>query len=316
MKVVTSTLDLIGKTPMIQLSKVTRGVEAHVLAKCEHLNPSGSIKDRIALRMIEQAEHNGALKPGYTITDASTGNTGIALSYVGAVKGYRVLICMPAVMSEERAKIMRYYGAEVKRISSEAGQLLKGKSVHGGVIEILPRQTCKAMEDANPDVWWARQFDNPANVDAHRETGNEILRQTNHRLDAFVAAVGTGGTLLGVAEVLKRAVPHVKIIAVEPADAPILGAEPRVEIPGITGGIISEIREQQIVDEVVAVTDQDARAMAHRLTAEEGLFVGMSAGANVLVSIEQAKRLGKGNTVVTVLPDHRNRYFIDEHFTT
>jgi cysteine synthase A len=316
MKVVTSTLDLIGNTPMIQLSKVTRGVEANVLAKCEHLNPSGSIKDRIALRMIEQAEQTGALKPGYTITDASTGNTGIALSYVGAVKGYRVLICMPAVMSEERAKIMRYYGAEVKRLSSEAGQRLKGKSVHGGVIEILPRQTCKAMEGARPDVWWARQFANPANVDAHRETGNEILRQTDQRLDAFVAAVGTGGTLLGVAEVLKRAVPHVKIIAVEPADAPILGAEPRADIPGITGGIISEIRERGIVDEVVAVTDQEARTMAHRLTAEEGLFVGMSAGANVLAAIEQAQRLGKGNTVVTVLPDHRNRYFIDEHFTT
>jgi cysteine synthase A len=318
MKVVENVLDLIGKTPMVKLNRI-KDAEANVLAKLEYLNPSGSLKDRIALRMIEQAEKDGFLKPGYTIVESSTGNTGIALSFVGTIKGYKVVIyeTIPGKMSEERVKVMKNYGAGVRLISPAELDELKEKSVDGAEIELPGRILCKEIEENNPNVWWARQFSNPANVAAHNETGKEILAQTNCEVDAFVAAIGTGGTLMGVAEVLKEKLPSVEIIGVQPASSkfPIIPGQPYPK-SDISGGIISEMLERNLIDEVVRVRDEDAINMAHRLWKEEGLFAGISSGANVLVAIMKAKKLGAGKTVVTVLPDSADRYLTDEHFVT
>jgi cysteine synthase A len=318
MKAAENVLDLIGKTPMVKLDRI-KNVDANVLAKLEYLNPSGSLKDRIALRMIEQAERNGFLKPGYTIVESSTGNTGIGLSFVGTLRGYKVVIyeTIPGKMSQERVKLMRSYGAEVRLIGTEELGDLNEKSVSGAEIELPGRMMCREMERNNPDVWWARQFSNPANVKAHNETGKEILAQTNDDVDAFVAAIGTGGTLMGVAEVLKEKLPGVKIVGVQPASSkvPIIPGQPYPK-SDISGGIISEMLERNLVDEVVRVADETAVNMAHRLWKEEGLFAGISSGANVSVAIMEAKRLGPGKTIVTVLPDSGDRYLTDEHFVT
>lgn len=327
MKVANSVLELIGNTPMIRLNKVSKGVEATILAKCEYLNPSGSIKDRIALRMIEGAEKAGKIKPGGTITEGSTGNTGISLSFVSAVKGYKSIIYMPKGWTNpDRVKTMEAYGAEVREVSpgEEIERELKGKSVHGGVLEIWDRIKCLELENTQPNTWWARQALNPDNIAAHRETtGREILEQTDEKVDALVAAVGTGGTLLGVAEALKEKIANLKIYAVEPASSPLLKVVPKIQqymekygIPGVRGWIMDEIKRRGIVDEVFLVKDKDAISMAHRLCEEEGLFVGMSAGANVFVASKVARKLGKGKTIVTVLPDRRDRYLTVEHFTT
>ena len=327
MEVANSVLELIGNTPMVRLNKVTSGTGATILVKCEYLNPSGSIKDRIALRMIAEAEKAGKIKPGGTITEGSTGNTGIALSFVNAVKGYKSIIYMPKGWANpDRVKAMEAYGAEVREVSpgEEIERELKGKSVHGGVLELWDRIKCLELGRNRPNTWWARQALNPDNVATHRErTGKEILRQTGGEVDAFVAAVGTGGTLLGVAEALKEKTTNVKIYAVEPASSPLLEVLPKIQqymekygIPGVRGWIIDEIKRRGIVDRIFLVKDKDAIGMAHRLCEEEGLFVGMSAGANVFVAMKVARKLGKGKTVVTVLPDRRDRYLNFEHFTT
>lgn len=316
MKTANSVLDLIGNTPMTRLNKLIRNAEENVLVKLEYLNPSGSVKDRIALMMIEQAEKDGILKPGYTIVESSTGNTGISLSFVGTLKGYKVLIyeTIPGKMDKERIGIMKRYGAEVKLIRPELSEI---KEVPGAEVELPGRKICLDLEKNNPHVWWARQFSNPANVAAHNKTGKEILAQTDGKLDAFVAAIGTGGTLMGVAEVLKARSPNVKIVGVQPA-----GSRFSI-IPGqsypksdTSGGIISDMLGRKLVDEVFTINDDDAINMAHRLWREEGLFAGISSGANVLVAIKEAKKLGKGKTVVTVLPDSGDRYITDEHFVT
>ncbi len=319
MNVLKSVLETIGNTPMVRLNRLTKGVEADVLVKLEYLNPSGSLKDRIALEMIEQAERDGILKPGYTIVEASTGNTGIALSFVGTMKGYKVIIfeTMPGKMSEERIKIMKRYGADVKLTSSKALSEAKEKSVSGAEIELPGRIICRDMEKKNPNIWWARQFSNQSNVAAHNKTGKEILAQTDEKVDAFVAAIGTGGTLMGIAEVLKEKLPNVKIIGVQPASSK-MSITPGHEYPksDISGGIISEMLERNLIDEVVKVNDEDAVNMTHGLWREEGLFAGVSSGANVLVAMKEAKKLGKGKTVVTVLPDSGDRYLTEEHFVT
>ncbi len=319
MKVANSVLELIGNTPMVRLKKLTENVEADVLAKLEYLNPSGSLKDRIALTMIDKAEKEGVLKKGYTIVESSTGNTGIALSFVGTLKGYRVVIyeTMPGKMSKERVKIMRSYGARVELVSPKELSELKDKSISGAEIELPGRIICRELEKKNPNVWWSRQFSNPANVAAHNETGKEILAQTDGKVDAFVAAIGTAGTLMGVAEILKEKSRNVKIIGVQPASSklPIIPRQPYPKSE-ICGGIISEMLERNLVDEVVEVDDKDAINMAHRLWREEGLFAGISSGANLLIATKEAKRLGKGKTVVTVLPDSGDRYLSEEHFVT
>lgn len=319
MKVVGSVLDLIGDTPMVRLRSVPCNGDAEIYVKVEYLNPSGSLKDRIALEMIRRAEAERKLKPGYTIVEASTGNTGIALSLVGTRLGYKVAIYMPEGMTPERIRIMESYGAEVHQLKAEE---LKSsdKSVAGAEIEIPTRQRCLDLERANPEVWWARQFSNPANTAAHIRTGQEILRQMDGRVDAFVASVGTGGTLLGIARALKEKLPDVKIVAAEPASAgyPLLSGYRKV--PGasdeVSGGIVSELLDSGIVDEVVQVTNDEAVAMSDRLVREEGLFAGVSAGANVQVALRLARQLGRDKRVVTVLPDSRDRYLTVKKYTT
>lgn len=320
LKTANNVLDLIGNTPLVKLNKITKGIDANVFVKLEYLNPSGSLKDRIALRMIEEAEKTGKLKPGYTIIDGSTGNTGIALSFVGTMKGYNVAIYMPEGVSEERTKIMERYGAEVVIMSDRDEQEIKMKSIYGPEVEVPLRVKCLEEEKKNPKIWWARQFSNPGNVLAHNDTGREILTQTRGKVDAFVASVGTGGTLLGIAEVLKKKNPKVKIVAIEPAASKFPLISGFRKIPGasaeVSGGIIAKIVDRKILDGVVQVKGEDAIVMAHRLVKEEGLFTGISAGANVLVAVNEAKNLGEGKTVVTVLPDSMDRYLTKEVYTT
>jgi len=327
MKIYDSILQAVGNTPMVRLNRVTKGIKANILVKCEYLNPSGSIKDRIALRMIEEAEKAGKLKEGGIVTESSTGNTATALSFVCAAKGYKSIMHMPkGWVTEDRLKILKAYGAEVIEVSvgEEIEKELAGKSIHGGVVEIMPRIKALEMEKSNPNAWWARQALNPDNVNAHRDTtGKEIIEQTDGKIDAFIAAVGTGGTLLGVAEALKELNPSIKIYGVEPEGTSLLKMGPEIRkymrkygIPGVEGLIISEIEKKGIVDEVVFVKDNDAIEMAHRLCEEEGLFCGMSSGANVHLALQIAQEYENGKNIVTVLPDNRFRYFAAEHFIT
>lgn len=320
MKVVDSVLELIGDTPMIRLNRVTRGIRANVLGKLEYLSPSGSIKDRMALHIIEEAEKAGTLKPGYTVVESSTGNTGIALSFVTAAKGYRMKVyCPEGVWQEDKKRMVERFGAEIETVPLVETKVARDAGVHGARVEIPGRVKCKEVEDENPNVFWARQFSNPANVAAQSEIGREILEQTDGKVDVFVAAIGTGGTLLGVAQALREKLPDVRIVAVEPAGLPgfVDPLSPEAKyVPGITGGIVEQIRDSGIVDEVVFVSNEDARDMAYRLSREECLFCGMSSGANVFVALSEARRLEKGDNVVTVLVDSGDRYFSDERFVT
>ena len=320
MQIVDNVLELIGNTPMVKLKRLAGEIQANVLTKLEYLNPSGSIKDRMALRIIEDAEKAGLLKPGYTVVEASSGNTGIALSFICAVKGYKMKIYYPEdVWQQEKSRMVERFGGQVEAVPLVETKLAREAGVHGARVEIPGRVRCMEEEQRDPSVFWARQFANPANVAAQSEVGKEILKQTDGRVDVFVAAVGTGGTLLGVAEVLKEELPRVRIVAVEPGGWPgftsPLSSEAKF-IPGITGGIIEQIRDSNIVDEVVSVGNEDARHMAYRLSQEEGLFCGMSSGANVFVAVNEARKLGKGKNVVTVLVDRGDRYFSSERFNT
>lgn len=319
MKVAYSVLDLIGDTPMVKLRSIPEEGDADIFVKLEYLNPSGSMKDRIAFEMIQQAEATCKLKPGYTIIEASTGNTGTALSFVGTCMGYRVVIYMPEGMTPERIKLIKSYGAEVHLLKLE-GPETSDKSVAGAEVEIPTRQKCLDIESSTPGFWWARQFSNPANTAAHVKTGQEILNQMDGRVDAFVMSVGTGGTLLGVARALRVKISDVKIVAVEPASAAYPLVEGYRKVPGaseeVSGGIITELLDSGIVDEVVQVTNDDAVAMLDRLVKEEGLFAGVSAGANVHVAKMLARMLGKGKRVVTILPDSGDRYLTEKKFTT
>ncbi|MDQ7793301.1 MAG: cysteine synthase family protein [bacterium] len=313
-------LDLIGNTPMVRLARLTDGVGAEVLVKLEYLNPSGSIKDRIALRMIDDAERSGRLRPGMRVVEASTGNTATALALVGAVKGYPVTLYVPgSAASEERLRICRSYGAEVVSVDVDGAAHAAGsKGVHGGIAELVPRQICRD-EEARGNTWWARQFSNPSNVAAHRETtGREILEQTGGRVDAFVAAVGTAGTLVGVAQAVRAANPSVRIVAVEPENSrSIKDGKLRVPvIEGISGGILREMFEQRVADQVVVADEAEAITTAYRLAREEGLFCGLSSGANVLAALRVARELGPGQRVVTVLVDSRDRYLFEQRLTT
>ncbi len=299
--VVKSVLDFVGNTPLIQLNTPTgvfSGFEANLYAKVEYVNPSGSIKDRIAKYMIEQAEKRGDLKPGYTIVEATSGNTGIAFSMAGAAKGYKVVIVMCETMTEERRNFMRAYGAEV--ISTPACDSLKGA-------------VDKAQELAKkPGYWMPAQFDNYDNVEAHRILmGKEIINQVpNGWVDAFVAGVGTGGTLMGVAKALKEVNPKVRIVAAQPATSQELtgGKVGEHRIDGIGDGFIPNIVDTSIIDEAVNVEDETAVSWSRLLAREKGLFAGISSGANVYAAVQIAKKLKKGQTVVTVLPDSQDRY--------
>lgn len=324
-KIAENMLDLVGDIPLVRLNRVGGNSGAEILVKPEFLNPSGSIKDRIAKMMIEDAEKKGLLKEGMTIIEATTGNTGTALAFVSAVKGYKMVAYAPrSVANPSRAAIMLAYGCGMEPVDTQAYESsqktgsTQDKSVHGGRIELLPRQLCLEKEQECEDIWWARQFSHECNVGAHRSwTAAEILDQTDGRLDAFVASVGTGGTLLGVAQTLKAHDPNILIVGVEPAGAPMLGARKEYPIiPGISDGIIPQIWESGLVDHVISITDQEAIEMAHQLAEKEGIFCGMSSGANVLTAVRIGQELGAGKRIVTVLPDSRDRYLAVEKYTT
>ena len=287
-----SILDCIGNTPMVNLG--TFGLP-HVYAKAEHLNPGGSVKDRVARYLIGEAEKEGALKAGMTIVEASSGNTGIGMSFVGVMKGYRVIIVMPENMSEERRKIIRAFGGELIFTSAE-----------GSLNEAMAK--VRELQAADPNIWVPRQFENPRNPEIHyKETAKEIWEQMDGKVDAFVAGVGSGGTLSGVGKLLKEKNPRVRIMAVEPKNsAALLGQEPGLhQIQGIGDGFIPAVLDVSLVDEVVEVTDEDARALARK----SGLLVGTSSGANVWAASRISHKPGGERRVVTVLPDRAERYF-------
>jgi cysteine synthase A len=293
-----SVLDLIGDTPLVRLRRVVPPGGARVLGKLESVNPAGSVKDRIALAMVEEAEREGRLRPGATLVEPTSGNTGVGLAMVAAVKGYRLILTMPEDMSPERRALLRRYGAEVVLTPA-----LEGMTGAVFAAEDLVRKT--------PGAFMPQQFVNPANPDVHRRTtAQEILKATGGELDAFVAGVGTGGTITGVGQVLRREIPTVRLIAVEPAASPVLrGGRFRPHaIQGIGASFVPGVLDRSLLDEIVGVQDEDARAMAGRLAREEGLLVGISAGAAVVAAGQVAARMAPGQTVVTILPDTGERY--------
>jgi cysteine synthase A len=293
---VDNVLDLVGPTPVVRLRRVVPPNAATVWAKLERTNPGGSVKDRIGKSMIEAAEEAGVLEPGGVIVEPTSGNTGIGLAMAAAVKGYRLILTMPETMTAERRALMKAYGAELVLTPGDEGM--------GGAIaaaEALVREHGYFMP---------QQFQNPANPDVHRRTtGPEIIAQVGH-LDAFVAGVGTGGTITGAGGALKAAVPGVRIVAVEPASSPVLsGGEPGSHrIPGMGAGFVPAVLDRGVIDEVVQVENDDAWEMARRLAREEGILAGISSGAAAWAAVEVARRLDEGKVVVVLLPDTGERY--------
>ena len=321
-------LGQIGNTPLLKLQKVTGDLEVDVYVKCEFMNPGGSIKDRMALCMIEEAEKSGKLKPGGTIVDQSTGNTGPALSFVGNVKGYQVQLFLPAQLSSaynpaDRIRIAKLFGCTVTSIDLDdhldnIGAL---NDVERAAAFVAIRMIqCYNLQESDPSTWWANQLCNVDNTKAHREhTGREILQQMDGKIDAWVASVGTGGTLLGVAETLKEKNPDLIVTGIVPTDDPRLEWVRSRAVHHYLekfGGpklrfLIEDILEKNLLDNEITVQNKDAKNMADRLCREEGFFCGMSSGANVHAAIELAKSMGKGSKIVTVLVDRRDRYFAE-----
>ena len=297
--------DIIGRTPIVRLDRLSPPGGATILGKMEYLNPGGSVKDRIALSMIEDAEQSGRLKPGMTIVEATSGNTGIGLAMLCAKLGYKLVLTMPETMSFERRALVTRYGAEVI-ITAGSGDM-EGS-----------RQRAREVVEKNPDCIELKQFDNPANPEVHRRTtGPEILDSTSGRVTAFVAGIGTGGTVTGVGEVLKAEVSGVKIVGVEPAGSAVLSGKPAGPhmIEGIGAGFVPSILNRDILDEVMTVEDREAFDMSEALAREEALLVGISSGAAVAAAQKVAERLSTDDVVVTVLCDTGTRYFsIEEYF--
>ena len=304
-KIANNVTELIGHTPLVKFNRIARDGAADLLAKLEYFNPGGSVKDRICLEMIEDAEKRGLLKKGSTIIEPTSGNTGIGLAMIAAVKGYKCILAMSEAMSLERIYILKSYGAEV--VLTPASEGMQGAIDKAG--EILKK---------TPNSFMPQQFNNQANPQAHRKsTAIEILEATDGNLDAFVAGVGTGGTITGVGEVLKKHNPNIKVIAVEPKGSAVLsGGKPGPhKIQGIGAGFIPEILNRNIIDRIIQVGDNDAFRTAKLLAKEEGLFVGISAGAATWAAMEVAEGLGRGKIVVVVLPDTGERYFsIQQYF--
>jgi len=292
-----SVLDLIGETPMVRLARIAPPDGAEIVGKLDSLNPGGSVKDRIALAMIEAAEEQGLLKPGDTIVEPTSGNTGIGLAMVAAVKGYKLILTMPEDMSTERRRLFQRFGA----------QLVLTPAIEGMTGAVYAAQELQEKKK----YFMPQQFNNPANPEVHRRTtAREILRQTDGKIDAFVAGVGTGGTITGVGSVLKAEKPGVLIVAVEPAKSPVLaGGKAGVHgIQGIGASFVPGVLDRGVYDELMSVKDEDAFAMTGRLTREEGLLVGISSGSNVWAALQVAKKLGPGKRVVTMLCDTGERY--------
>jgi len=291
-----SVLDQIGSTPIVCLRDMTG---ASIFAKAEHLNPGGSIKDRVARFMLEEAERMGTLKPGMTVMEPTSGNTGIGVALVGRRMGYRVVIVMPENMSDERKKIIYALGAEMVLTPAD-------ESIDGALREV------KRLQEADPNIYVPQQFENPANPKIHTlTTGPEIWTQLGHHVDAFVSGLGSGGTLQGVGSFLKERNPDTEVVAVEPKNvSALLGHEPGLhKIQGIGDGFVPAVLDTSLVDSVLEVTDDDAIETARSLAREAGLLVGVSSGANVWACIRVAERLGPEAIIATVLPDRAERYF-------
>lgn len=300
-----SVLDMIGSTPMLRLNRLGKGLKAEVLVKMEYMNPTCSVKDRIALFMIEEAERRGDLKKGATIVEPTTGNTGIALSLVASLKGYKMIVVMPEFVSKERRLLCEALGAKVILTSKEVGI--------PGVLQ-KAHETCESI----PGAFMPQQFENVNNPLAHqRTTGREIIEQTGGKLDVFVAAAGTGGTISGVARALRKRVPRVRIVIVEPAGSPVLsGGKPGYhKIEGIGEGFVPGVLDTSLYDEIVCVSDKDAIATSRRLAREEGVLAGISSGANVFAALKVARKMKKGR-VVTLLPDCALRYISTDLFSS
>ena len=301
------TLGLIGNTPLVELTHIEKkyGLEARLLAKLEYFNPAGSVKDRIAKEMIEQAERDGKLKEGSTIIEPTSGNTGIGLAAIAAAKGYRLIIVLPETMSIERRNIIKAYGAEL--VLSDGSKGMKGAIAKA-----------EELHKEIPDSFIPEQFENPANPAAHRKTtGPEIWADTDGEADAFVAGVGTGGTITGVGEFLKSKKADVKIVAVEPATSAVLstGQAGAHKIQGIGAGFVPNTLNTEIYDEIIPVSNEDSFALGKEIAKEEGVLVGISSGAALYAAIEVAKRPEfKGKTVVALLPDSGDRYYSTDLF--
>jgi len=300
-KVVNNVTELIGGTPLVRLNRLSSEDSAEIYLKLEYQNPGSSVKDRIAISIVEEAEKDGSLKPGGTIVEATSGNTGIGLAMVAAAKGYKAVIVMPETMSLERRNLLRAYGAELVLTPGSEG-------MNGAVTK------AEAIVKENPSYFMAEQFKNQANVKIHRETtGPEIVEAIDSiggTLDAFVAGIGTGGTISGAGEVLKKQYPDIKIYAVEPAASPILaGGKPGPhKIQGLGANFIPEILNQDIYDEIIHVENEEAFEVARRIATEEGILSGISSGAAVSAALKVAKQLGKGKRVVVIIPSNGERY--------
>ena len=308
MKICDSIIGLIGRTPLLRLTNYIgdNGLRADIVAKLEYLNPAGSVKDRTALAMIEDAEERGLLKPGGTIIEPTSGNTGIGLAAVAAVRGYRVILTMPETMSVERRQLLKAYGAEL--VLTEGGRGMQGAI-----------EKAEELSRSIPGSLIAGQFVNPANPAVHRATtGPEIWEDTDGKVDIFVAGVGTGGTLTGVRQYLKEKNPQVKIVAVEPAGSPVLsgGNAGAHGLQGIGGGFVPDVLDTEIYDEIVTVTEQEAYAAGRALARRDGLLVGISAGAAAAAAARLAGRPeNEGKLIVVLLPDTGDRYLSTPMFS-